>query len=127
MSSFEQASPWTATLPSAWPNAPAEMTVTALAEIEACPRRWALGAAPYPDLWSGRGYPPRVQLSALAGTVVHRALEAITRELVRAGCPTATPGCEFPGPESDVKGPRANHPGRIPGDRIPRHTNRLER
>ena len=88
MPSFEQASPWTATLPSAWPNAPAEMTVTALAEIEACPRRWALGAAPYPDLWSGRGYPPRVQLSALAGTVVHRALEAITRELVRAGCPT---------------------------------------
>jgi hypothetical protein len=62
------------------------MTVTTLAEIEACPRRWSLGTAQYPDLWSGRGYPPRVQQSALAGIVVHLTLEAITSELVRAGC-----------------------------------------
>jgi hypothetical protein len=62
------------------------MTVTTLAEIEACPRRWALGAAEYPGIWSGRGYPPRLQLSALAGTVVHLTLETITRELVRTAC-----------------------------------------
>jgi hypothetical protein len=64
------------------------MTVTTLTEIEACPRRWALSAAKYNGLWSGRGYPPRLQLKAVAGTVVHMAVEAITRELVRAACPS---------------------------------------
>lgn len=79
---------WTAAAPAAWPDAPTEMTVTTLGGIESCPRRWALGAAHYPELWSGRGYPPRVQLGALSGTVVHLALEVITRALVKAGCPS---------------------------------------
>jgi hypothetical protein len=76
--------------PTKWPNAPVEMAVTTLREIESCPRRWALGAADYPELWSGRGYPARIQLGALSGTVVHLALEAITRALVRAGCASLT-------------------------------------
>ncbi len=84
----EQASFWTTKAPSAWPDAPAEMTVTTLAEIEACPRRWTLGAAEYPGLWTGRGYPPRVQLSTLAGTVVHLALEETAKGLAQAGCPS---------------------------------------
>jgi hypothetical protein len=77
---------WDARLPAAWPDVPSEMTVTTLLEIETCPRRWALLAAAYPELWSGRGYPPRVTLPALGGTVVHLALERITRALVEAGC-----------------------------------------
>lgn len=84
----EQTSFWTANIPSSWPSVPTEMTITTLAEIEACPRRWALGAANYPGLWTGRGYPPRFQRSTLAGTVVHLVLEAITKGLVRAGCPS---------------------------------------
>lgn len=82
------ASIWTAAAPAAWPDAPTEMTVTTLGGIESCPRRWALGAAHYPELWSGRGYPPRVQIGALSGTVVHLALEVITRALIKAGCPS---------------------------------------
>ncbi|MGA2614206.1 MAG: PD-(D/E)XK nuclease family protein [Spirochaetia bacterium] len=62
------------------------MTITTLSEIEACPRRWALAAAEYPELWSGHGYPPRLQLSALVGTIVHLALQTITRKLVQAAC-----------------------------------------
>jgi hypothetical protein len=77
---------WTTQTPTKWPAAPDEMTVTTLADIEACPRRWALSAAEYSGLWSGRGYPPRPQLNALAGTVVHLALETIMREFVRAQC-----------------------------------------
>ena len=77
---------WAARPPAAWPEAPSEMTVTTLLEIESCPRRWALLAAAYPGLWSGRGYPPRVTLAALGGTVVHLALERITKALVEAGC-----------------------------------------
>lgn len=77
---------WDASGPVAWPGAPIEMTVTTLLEIETCPRRWALLAAAYPQLWSGRGYPPRVTLAALGGTVVHLALETITKALVEAGC-----------------------------------------
>jgi len=79
---------WTTRAPAKWPAAPAEMTVTTLAEIEACPRRWALGAAEYAGVWIGHGYPPRLQPSALAGRVVHLALETITRELVRSACPS---------------------------------------
>ena len=77
---------WDASAPAAWPDAPSEMTVTTLLEIEACPRRWALLAAAYPELWSRRGYPPRVTLAALGGTVVHLALERITKAFVEAGC-----------------------------------------
>src|SRR5688572_20919975 len=77
---------WDASPPAAWPEAPRDMTVTTLLEIESCPRRWALLAAAYPELWSGRGYPPRVTLAALGGTVVHLALERITKALVGAGC-----------------------------------------
>ena len=84
----ERAALWPASSPAAWPDPPAEMTVTSLTEIEACPRRWALGTASYPALWSGRGHPPRVQLNTLAGTVVHFTLETITKSLVRAECPS---------------------------------------
>lgn len=74
--------------PASWPAPPAEMSVSTEAEIDECPRRWALGAAEYPDIWSGRGYPPRLQVAALAGTVVHLALEIITRHLARAQVPS---------------------------------------
>jgi CRISPR/Cas system-associated exonuclease Cas4 (RecB family) len=79
---------WTATPPTAWPAPPTDLTFSALKEIEACPRRWALSAASYPTIWAGYGYPQRLQLKALAGTVVHAALETITKELVSAGCPS---------------------------------------
>jgi hypothetical protein len=83
---LESSALWSSTPPASWPGPPAEMTVTTLGEIDACPRRWALSAAEYGGLWGGRGYPPRVQVSALAGTVVHLVLETITRQLVRARC-----------------------------------------
>lgn len=79
---------WLTTPPVTWPDAPADMTVSTLNDIEACPRRWALGAASYPQLWDGRGYPPRANPRALAGSLVHTVLEIITKELVRAGCPS---------------------------------------
>lgn len=77
---------WTTMAPSTWPAAPVEMTVTTLLDIEACPRAWALSAAHYPALWAGHGYPPPIQLGSLAGTVIHLAIAAITRGLIRAGC-----------------------------------------
>lgn len=79
---------WTATPPTTWPPPPVEMTVTAYAEISACPRRWALSEANYPMVWQGRGYPARLHLHALAGSVVHLALERITKHLARVGCPS---------------------------------------
>lgn len=88
MASAERTSIWAVSEPASWPKIPGEMTVTTLAAIETCPRRWALGAAEYPYIWSELGYPPRPQMRALAGTVVHLALEKITKELVRAACPS---------------------------------------
>ena len=64
------------------------MSVTAVSEIEACPRRWALRHADYPKLWGGYGYPPRVHMGALLGSMTHLALETIIREFIRTGCPS---------------------------------------
>lgn len=88
MFSKGQAALWTQTRPQVWPEPPDEMSVSTLLELEACPRRWALASADYPGLWSGRGYPPRIHVASLVGSVVHLVLEAITTELARAGCPT---------------------------------------
>ena len=77
---------WTTAGPAFWPEPPAEMTVSTLAEIEACPRRWALSMASYPELWTERGYPPKIHVKALAGSVVHSVIETVTKELARAGC-----------------------------------------
>jgi hypothetical protein len=79
---------WTVVAPATWPAVPADMSVSAHAEIEECPRRWALSSAEYPELWRGRGYPPRLQVAALGGSVVHLALEVITKQLMRAGAPS---------------------------------------
>lgn len=62
------------------------MSVSLLSELEACPRRWALGSAEYPDIWEKRGYPRRLHAAAAAGSVVHSVIELITNALVRAGC-----------------------------------------
>lgn len=77
---------WSCTAPTSWPDPPTEITASGAASAEACPRRWALGAADYPELWPRRGYPPRVQIASLAGSVVHRSVEVVVRELARAGC-----------------------------------------
>ena len=79
---------WRVLTPRAWPDPPAEMSVSIHAEIDECPRRWALGAAEYADIWSGRGYPPKLQVAALTGSVVHLALETIMKQLTRAGVPS---------------------------------------
>jgi hypothetical protein len=89
MSILDRSTPqWTTRGPASWPDAPADMTVSTLIDIEGCPRRWALTSAAYPHLWNDRGYPPRLQIKALAGSVVHLALETITKEVAQAGCPS---------------------------------------
>jgi hypothetical protein len=62
------------------------MSVSSLGEIEVCPRRWALASADYPELWDRRGYPPRLFIASLTGSVVHLALKTLTKTLVRSGC-----------------------------------------
>jgi hypothetical protein len=44
--------------------------------------------ADYPSLSTNRGYPARVNVKALAGTVVHAVIETVAKELVKAGCPS---------------------------------------
>lgn len=52
---------WRVVTPATWPAPPAVMSVSTYAEIEECPRRWALSSAEYPELWGGRGYPPKLK------------------------------------------------------------------
>ena len=80
---------WQVTRPKTWPKVPSEMTFTSLVEIEACPRRWALRAAEYPDIWDKRGYPERFGHRGLAGSVVHQAVEIVLDGLATSGCRSA--------------------------------------
>ena len=79
---------WQVTPPPAWPVAPKYMSFSTLTELEACPRRWALSAAAYPQVWDHQGYPQPALPAALEGTVTHVALETITRALSDRGCPS---------------------------------------
>jgi len=77
---------WNCQEPKVWPPPPGEMTFSTLIEMEACPRRWALQTADYQELWNGIGYPPRLFLHGLLGSIVHYVVETVARELVRSGC-----------------------------------------
>lgn len=79
---------WRVVTPSTWPAPPVEMSLSTCTAIEECPRRWALSAAGYPEVWNRRGYPPKLQIAAVAGSAVHLALEIILHQLVRAGVPS---------------------------------------
>jgi hypothetical protein len=68
--------------------APTAVAVQPLGPIEACPRKWALGHAQYPDVWDGRGYPDRPAIGAIAGRVAHLAIEKITQVLDDGQPPT---------------------------------------
>ena len=79
---------WRVLSPTAWPEAPLWMSFSTLIELEICPRRWALTAAKYSNLWNNRAYPSVPQPSALEGTVVHLSLQKITGALVENSCPS---------------------------------------
>lgn len=68
----------------AWP--PSMWSYSSLKEAEACPLRYALSRADYPDLWDQHGYPRLPIPAAIRGNVVHGALEVIVKALVKAGC-----------------------------------------
>lgn len=77
---------WKITTPADWPPAPEEMSFSALRQIEACPRQWALLHAHYSHLGTARGYRECTNFSALRGRVVHQALSSVAREFVASGC-----------------------------------------
>lgn len=69
-----------------WPILPTLWSYSSLRDAEECPRRWALGRASYPAIWERRGYPPRPQLAAIVGEIVHNSLEVILGALHERGC-----------------------------------------
>jgi hypothetical protein len=71
------------------PPPPSHWSYSSLREAEACPRRYALSRARYPDLWDGTGYPRVPRVPALFGEVVHDALDTIVSALTAAGCESA--------------------------------------
>lgn len=74
-----------------WPTAPDDWSYSSLIEAEACPRRWSLARATYPDVWERSGYPRRSHIAALAGDVIHGALEDFVAAL-RAERTATEPG-----------------------------------
>jgi PD-(D/E)XK nuclease superfamily len=72
------------------PNAPRYWSYSSLKEVEACPLRYSLSRASYPNLWERRGFPQAPVHAALFGDVVHAAIEWILKAFVAAGCSSAT-------------------------------------
>lgn len=68
---------WVALGPTAWPAPPSPMSFSTLRDIEGCPRRWALRRATYAFNVEKSGYPQRLSRAAVAGAIVHRALERV--------------------------------------------------
>lgn len=75
-----------------WPSTPARWSHTSLAEIEACPSRWMLSRAAYPDLWDREGYPPLPVVAAIFGNVVHAVVDRLAKKLGAAGITSPSPG-----------------------------------
>lgn len=72
--------------PPAWAPPPEKMSFSKLRQIESCPRRWALTASDYPQIWRKRGYPEPLVPATIVGRVTHRAIEIIVKEFHRRGC-----------------------------------------
>lgn len=79
---------WSARAPAVWPSLPEYLTYSTLLEVEACPRRWGLASAAYPEVWTGRGYPPRLSIPRIAGSIVHDVIDKVTGALVKRQCPS---------------------------------------
>jgi len=67
-------------------GAPPYWSYSGLKELEACPHRYVLSRAQYPDLWEGDGYPSVPSPASLFGDIVHDSLEVLVKALARAGC-----------------------------------------
>lgn len=64
---------------------PARWSYSALKEAAACPLRYCLERATYPDLGDHKGYPSLPSVPALFGNVVHGALETVVKAMAEAG------------------------------------------
>lgn len=71
------------------PGSPGLWSYSSLKDVEACPRRWVLSRARYPDVWAKNGYPDIPHPLTLLGDVIHQALEVIIDAFGVSGC-TAT-------------------------------------
>lgn len=64
---------------------PAQWSYSALVQAEACPLRYCLERAIYPDLDGRKGYPSLPSVPAMLGNIVHGALETVVKAMADAG------------------------------------------
>lgn len=64
-----------------WPQTPLRWSYSSLRAVEACASQWMLSRAEYPDIWDRHGYPPVPVVSSTFGSVVHRVVERLAKEL----------------------------------------------
>lgn len=76
-----------------WPSSPEWLSYSSFRELEACPRRWMLRRASYPQVWERPGYPEMPFVASVLGDVVHRALQRVLMALVENRCESAASAC----------------------------------
>jgi hypothetical protein len=72
-----------------WPASPEWLSYSSFRELEACPRRWMLRRASYPQVWERSGYPEMPFVASLLGDVVHQTLQRVLVALVQNRCESA--------------------------------------
>lgn len=87
MADDSQAYVWQIVTPAEWPSPPQRMSLSLLAELESCPRKWALEAANYPEIWKRQGYPKAMNIASLKGVIVHGCLKVITDGVMKQNGP----------------------------------------
>lgn len=77
---------WGTEEPLEWPSPPQQFSYSTLSDIEGCPRRWSLRNGLYGSTEMPHRYPRKIQVSALAGTVVHATLDDLVTAIGLARC-----------------------------------------
>ena len=83
MADDSQAYVWQIVPPAKWPSPPQRMSLSLLAELESCPRKWALESASYPGIWKRQGYPKAINIASLEGVIVHACLKVIADAVMK--------------------------------------------
>lgn len=71
-------------MPVKWPRPPDQLSFSTFREIETCPLRWGLANARYGADWCRGGrYPQKPNHAAICGSVTHRVVEELVREVAK--------------------------------------------
>ena len=72
---------WKTRLKSEGIDFPEYLSFSAYQQMTQCPKQWLLSNAFYPEIWTNRGYPERLNERTIMGIATHQALETVIKKI----------------------------------------------